>query len=159
MKPLPRLGVLVTLAMIAFSYSNLALTEEKPRPQITENAFLLLAGAVQWTPCGGEDQGVPKGCEFAVLYGDTVNGSSHVLLRVPASARFPKVWHTASEHGVMIRGTLNVRGDDGKEIAITPGTFWYFPGGLTHGGARCGDAESCLFYESYDKPFDVNFVK
>ncbi len=139
--------------------SNLARSEDKPRPEITESPRLTSPDTAQWVSCGGEEQGIPKGCEFAVVNGDLTKPSAHVLIRIPASARFPKLWHSTPEHGVMIQGKVIGKDQDGKEFVVMPGAYWYFPAGFVHGGAACSDDGPCLFYEAYDKPFDITIVK
>jgi len=97
---------------------------------------------------------------MAVLYGDLASENPHILYRAPAgSAPFPTFWHTGSEHGVMIQGELVGIGADGNEYSIGPGTYWYLPAGMVHGGVRCGEGEPCMWYESFDKPWDSNVVE
>jgi hypothetical protein len=145
---------MVVILIVSF---NLAFSQEKTRPQVTENAVAVLPDQAKWMPCA---EGSPKGCEITVLYGDLAKGNSHILYRVPAgSTHFPKVWHSTSEHGVMIQGKLTGIGEDGKEYSIGPGTYWYLPAGMIHGGARCSDEGPCIWYESFDKPWDWNLVK
>ena len=139
--------------------ANPGFAKDEQRPEVTESSRLTSPETAQWVSCGGEEQGVPKGCEFAVVNGDPSKGPAHVLIRVPASARFPKLWHSTPEHGVMIQGKFIAVGEDGQEFAVMPGTYWYFPAGFIHGGAACSSEGPCLFYEAYDKPFDVTIVR
>lgn len=102
----------------------------------------------------------PQGCEIAVLYGDLEEGNVHILYRAPAgSAPFPKFWHSSAEHGVMIQGELTGIGKDGESYSSGPGTYWYIPAGMIHGGVRCSDEGPCMWYEYFDEPWDSNVVE
>ena len=148
--------VLAGSSVIASMTPGLAYSQETTRPAVTENAIGISPDEANWIPCPA---GSPKGCEIAVLFGDMANGSSHILYRIPAgSAPFPKFWHSSSEHGVMIQGKLTGKGDNGEDFGFDKGTYWYIPAGLIHGGVRCSDEESCIWYEFFDKPWDSNVV-
>ena len=149
----------ILIGMVCTLYANLGFSQEKIRPEVTESPRFMSPDTAQWLSCGGEEQGIPRGCEYAVVNGDPAKGPAHVLVRVPASARFPKLWHSTSEHGLLIQGKFVGRGEDGKEFAVMPGTYWYFPAGFIHGGATCAEDSPCLFYEAYDKPFDITIVR
>jgi quercetin dioxygenase-like cupin family protein len=148
-----------TLAMLSAAVLNAAFAQDKPRPQPAENALLLTAATVTWNACGAEDQGIPKGCEYALLHDDSRSGVSSVLVRVPASARFPRLWHSTAEHGVMIQGRFVGLDEAGKEFSVPAGAYWYIPAGAIHGGVRCSDEGPCLFFEAYESAFDLNVVK
>jgi hypothetical protein len=157
MKQFLSIGLVGIMAVMVIASFHLAFSQEQTRPQVTENAVVIFPDNAKWIPCA---EGSPKDCEIAVLYGDLAKGNSHILYRVPAgSAYFPKVWHSTSEHGTLIQGKLIGIGKDGKEFTVVPGTYWYIPAGMIHGGIRCSDEGPCMWYESFDKPWDWNVVK
>lgn len=159
MKSVMATGLCSTLAVLAAGLFTAALAQDKPRPEPTETALLYTPGTVKWDSCGGEERGIPKGCEYALLHDVSSRGMSSVLVRVPASARFPRLWHSTSEHGVIIQGKFLVPGDGGTEFPIPAGAYWYIPAGMIHGGSRCSDEGPCVFYEIYESPFDLTVVK
>lgn len=155
--PLGVLSVLAGAALIVPMSPGLVYSQEPVRPAVIEKAVAVAPAQAEWMPC---PEGSPKDCEMAVLYGDLAGENSHILYRTPAgSTPFPEFWHSGSEHGVMIQGELIGIGEDGHEYSIGPGTYWYIPPGLIHGGVRCSEEGPCMWYESFNKPWDSNVVE
>lgn len=141
---------------IALMTVSLAHAQESDRPAVNDSAIGISPDQADWMPC---PEGSPQGCEIAVLFGDMENGSSHILYRIPpGSAPFSMFWHSSSEHGVMIRGSLIGSGDDGEEFTMSEGMYWFIPAGLIHGGVRCGGTQTCIWYEFFEEPWDSNVI-
>ena len=143
-------------SVIALLTASLAYSQESDRPIVTESAIGISPDQADWVPC---PKGSPEGCEIAVLFGDMESGSSHILYRIPpGSPPFSMFWHTSSEHGVMIQGSLTGSGDDGEEFTMSEGMYWFIPAGLIHGGVRCSGDQTCIWYEYFEDPWDSNVV-
>lgn len=146
----------LAIPALILSGSSRLYCQEEVQLAAMETAVAILPDQADWKPC---PDGSPKGCEIALLHGSLKSDNPHVLYRAPAgSAPFPMFWHSASEHGVMIRGEFIGVGEDGNEYRVGQGTYWYIPAGRIHGGVRCGDQGPCVWYESFDGPWDSNLV-
>jgi len=149
---------MLSVGILLFTAPPTVAADQLP-PEVTEKRVSMTPERAAWSPCGREWEGLPPGCEYTVLRGDLTQPGAAVFFRVPASARFPRFWHPTSESGLVIQGQLIRQTEDGKEVVMTPGTYWFIPAGMIHGGSRCWDDGPCLIWESYDKPFDVIVVK
>jgi quercetin dioxygenase-like cupin family protein len=105
-----------------------------------------------WAPLTAE--GVPAGCEIAVLRGDGKTGVLEAVVRLPANYTFPNHSHTSDELYVWLKGEFTYIAADGTATALSGQTYISLPGGVPHALA-CGP-EPCVFYLRYSRPFDMH---
>ena len=109
-------------------------------------AVLTLPDTAKWGACAGT-----PGCEALVVHGDPATGPSHLLVRMTPGSRIPLIRHASTEHFVVVAGTFVAR-NGGREVQLKPGAHWFVPEGVAHADFRCAGPETCMFYESHDKP-------
>jgi len=148
-----RIVIMVILAVLTgFIFSRSGFTQDKPRPQVTESAVLMIPDNLKWSLCGE-----PKGCEFALTRAD-VKDHAEYFFRAPASTKWSKHWHTNASFLVGVRGNLIMSLEGGKELSLGPGAYMYVPAGMIH-WARCSDEGPCVVYEYMYNQFDSFNVK
>ena len=105
-----------------------------------------------WGPLTAD--GVPPGCEIAVLRGDGKTGVLEAVVRLPANYTFPNHSHTSDELYVWLQGDFTYIAADGTATVLSGQTYISLPGGVPHALA-CGP-EPCVFYLRYSRPFDMH---
>lgn len=105
---------------------------------------------LKWGAC---PEGLPKGCQVAVLNGDPSKPNADIFLRLPAKAKVPPHKHTSAERIVMMQGTLNVTYEGSKPTSIRKGSYFYGPAGAVH-EATCASAEPCVLFIAFEQPVD-----
>jgi hypothetical protein len=83
-----------------------------------------------WAPLTAE--GVPPGCEIAVLRGDGKTGVLEAVVRLPANYTFPNHSHTSDELYVWLQGDFTYIAADGTATALSGQTYISLPGGVPH---------------------------
>jgi mannose-6-phosphate isomerase-like protein (cupin superfamily) len=103
---------------------------------------------LQWNDLG-------NGIKAAVVSGDMAKGPSRFFLSYPAGLITPKHHHDADHYVTMISGkvTLTV---DGKEHALSTGSYFALTGGAVHVARVEGD-EPAVFFIQADGPWNVVF--
>lgn len=109
---------------------------------------------LKWEGC---PEGLPKGCQLAVLNGDPAQPGADVFLKLPAKAKVPAHKHTAAERIVVVEGTLTVTYEGQKPVALKRGTYHYAPADAVH-EMSCGGAQPCVLFIASDKPIDLILV-
>lgn len=107
--------------------------------------------AGKFESCGPE---IP-GCEHILLQGDPTSGPSQHLYRMKKGFDFVKHWHVSTENLVMVKGTIVLNTEGGKEQTLKAGDFVRIPASLVHWG-KCPD--DCVFYLGLDGPDSFNVV-
>ena len=113
---------------------------------------LIVNLAGKFKPCPG----APAGCEHVMLRGDPQSEPFQKVYRFPKGWIFPKHWHVSAENLEMVRGTLVLGSEGGREQTLRPGDYAYIPQTLVHWGS-C--PEDCVFYLSVDGPDSFNVVE
>lgn len=106
--------------------------------------------ALKWGAC---PDGLPKGCQVAVLNGDPAKPNADVYLKLPAKSKVPPHKHTSAERIVMMQGTINVTYEGGQPTKVTRGTYLHGPAGAVH-EAACVSAEPCVLFIAFEQPVD-----
>src|SRR5262249_52993774 len=144
-----------TLCLVVLLFSVSAKADDKVRPQPSEPPVFssINSPTLRWRSCVNP---ALKACEVAVIRGVLEQGPSEVYVRLQAGTPIPSLWHSVSERGMMLKGSLRGTDGQGKPFSVEPGDYWYFPAGMIHGGVRCSDEGSCVLYEIYDGTIDFN---
>ena len=127
------------LAPLALAQSGGALTTFKPAD-----------ASLKWGAC---PEGLPKGCQVAVLNGDPGKPNADVFLRLPGKAKVPPHKHTSAERIVIMQGTINVTYEGSKPASVGKGAYLYSPAGVVH-EATCTSAEACVLFIAFEQPVD-----
>ena len=94
---------------------------------------------------------------IAVLSGDPKTGAYEAFLKFPAGMSIPLHWHTFSNTGVGVSGTVVITGDGQTAIELGPGTWGVVPGRLKHTTA-CKEGADCVLYVRQPGKDDIHFV-
>ena len=103
---------------------------------------------------GGCPEGLPKGCQLAVLNGDPAKPGADVFLKLPAKSKVASHKHTSVERIVLVEGELSLTYDGLKPLTLKRGTYHYGPAGAVH-EASCLSAQPCVLFISFEKPVDL----
>jgi hypothetical protein len=103
---------------------------------------------------GGCPEGLPKGCQLAVLNGDPAKPGADVFLKLPGKSKVPAHKHTSVERIVVVEGDLSLTYDGHKPLAVKRGTYHYGPAEAVH-EAQCVSAQPCVLFISFEKPIDL----
>ena len=118
MQPSIRRFVPAFLAAVILSASSAFVsTVSAAEPAVVIN----LAG--KFTSCPG----APAGCEHILLRGDPQTEPFQKVYRFPKGWIFPKHWHSAAENLEMVRGSLVLGSEGGREQTLRPGDYAYIP--------------------------------
>ena len=103
---------------------------------------------------------VPKGAQFAVLFGDpSKTGPFAIRLKLPGGFKIPAHNHSAFEAVTVISGDFNIgmgdKLDETKAQKLTPGSFIFLPEKMNH--FAFATTESVVQINS-EGPFTINYV-
>jgi quercetin dioxygenase-like cupin family protein len=110
------------------------------------------APALEWGACPPL---FPKGCEIAVLHGDSAQPNADVFLRVPAKYELPPHWHTSAERMVLVAGELHVTYQGQPVSILKPGTYAYGPAKAPH-KASCASSDACVLFIAFESAVDAH---
>jgi len=139
------------LTGIAAALLSCAMVVLAPQAIAAEDATYVMPSG-KFTSCGPD---IP-GCEHVMLMGDPASGPFQKVYRMKKGFEFVKHWHSASENLVMIKGTVVLNTEGGKEQKLRAGDFVHIPANLVHWGA-C--PEECTFYLGIEGPDSFNVVE
>lgn len=103
---------------------------------------------------GGCPEGLPKGCQLAVLNGDPAKPGADVFLKLPAKSKVPPHKHTSVERIVIVEGDVSITYDGLKPVTFKRGTYHYGTAGAVH-EASCISAQPCVLFISFEQPVDL----
>ena len=106
---------------------------------------------LKWGAC---PDGLPKGCQLAVLQGDPAKPGADVYLKLPPKSKIAAHKHTSPERIVVIQGDLTVRYEGMKPARVGSGTYLYGPAEVVH-EADCVSTQPCVLFISFEKPVDL----
>lgn len=132
------------LPAVALAQASSRMTEHPP-------TFAQNDKNLKW---GGCPDGLPKGCQLAVLNGDPAKPGADVFLKVPGKSKVPSHKHTSAERIVVIDGEITITYDGQKPLAMKRGTYHYGPAEAVH-EAACVSAQPCVLFISFEKPVDL----
>jgi hypothetical protein len=94
---------------------------------------------------------------IAVVSGDHKTGAYEAFLKFPAGLAVPLHWHTFSNTGVGVSGTLVVDAQGQGTIEMGPGTWGFVPGRVKH-TTTCKEGTDCVIYVRQPGKDDIYFV-
>ena len=104
-----------------------------------------------------QDQDV-KCLTFSLEDGDPQTGPSTHILRAQPKCVVPWHYHTAIEQLFVIRGSVLTEMDGMTPTNLGPGGFAMMPS-KGHHQFSCSSSDECLMFVSFDRPYDIFWVK
>jgi mannose-6-phosphate isomerase-like protein (cupin superfamily) len=141
---------LLAMLLMSMGMSPAVLAEHGAKEHALANTFK--DPQLKWGPC---PDFIPKGCEIALLHGDTSKPNSDVFFKVPANFTIPHHWHTSAERMVLVSGELHVTYDGQKPVVLRPGMYAYGPPKLAH-RATCAKGDPCVLFIAFEQPIDAH---
>jgi hypothetical protein len=127
-----------------------AAAPSKPMPP-TRAVKMMAQGDLKW------ETDPESKVSIAVLSGDPKTGPYEAFLKFPAGIEIPLHWHTFSNTGVGVSGTVVITGDGQSATELGPGTWGFVPGRLRH-TTRCKEGADCVIYARQPGKDDIHFV-
>jgi quercetin dioxygenase-like cupin family protein len=107
---------------------------------------------VKWNPM---DPKQPNGAKMGLVSGDPKTGPVAFIVEMPPGTNAGLHSHTSEYHAVVIQGApahwLPHEANEGEPLS--PGAYWYQPGGYDHGD-RCAGAGPCRAFVMMPKALD-----
>ena len=99
-----------------------------------------------------------KCLESSLESGNPQRGPSTYILRAPPKCIVPWHYHTAEEQLIVIRGSVLTEMDAMRSSMLGAGGFALMPS-KKHHQFSCDSASECLMVVSFDRPYDIFWVK
>ncbi len=130
---------LLAATFVLFAYTNVSVASDQPVvKQYDQLEWVEIAPFVQMSD----------------VTGNMGTGGHGTIGKFTPNSASPLHTHTGAYHGVVISGVMtNPFGDEKDPPKLTPGSYWYVPGGAEHVTA-CVSDEPCVFYFYADDKFD-----
>jgi quercetin dioxygenase-like cupin family protein len=93
----------------------------------------------------------------ATAWGDPATGPHGAFHKFKAGFTAPLHTHTATTHIVVLKGTMSVTGEDGKEMKFPAGSFFTQPNTYKH-VTKCLPGSECEIYVEADAKWDIKPV-
>jgi len=90
--------------------------------------------------------------------GDPATGPSTFILKATSGCVVAPHYHTAEEQLIVVRGDVLTGMHGMKETLLEPGGFAMMPGKQTH-WFTCMSKEGCLMFVTFDRTYDIVWVK
>ena len=98
------------------------------------------------------------GVSTALTSGDIMKGPHSAFHQFKAGFSAPLHTHTATTRIVVLKGTMAVAGEDGKETQFPVGSYFTQPAGWKH-VTKCTAATDCLVHLDADAAWDLKPVE
>jgi quercetin dioxygenase-like cupin family protein len=90
--------------------------------------------------------------------GDPAKGASTFILRAAPDCKVPLHYHTAEEQLIVVRGDLETGMEGVTPRVLQAGGFAMMPGKEKH-WFTCKSKASCLMFVTFDRTYDIFWVK
>ena len=149
------LGAFGVVAIVALAVAAAArLVAQTPVPAATAKAGIVRRLAdVKFA----SDDDV-KCLNGVVENGDPATGPSTFILKATPGCVVAPHYHTAEEQLIVVRGDVLTGMHGMKETLLEPGGFAMMPGKQTH-WFTCMSKEGCLMFVTFDRTYDIVWVK
>lgn len=147
-----RVLAIASLVVAAAVVAALGQETAAKKPMTTRQMKVMTQSDLKW------EQDPESKVSIAVLSGNPKTGAYEAFVKFPAGLEIPLHWHTFSNTGVGVSGTLviEVEGQGPKELSA--GTWGNVPGRLRH-TTKCKEGADCVFYARQPGKDDIHFVK
>jgi quercetin dioxygenase-like cupin family protein len=90
--------------------------------------------------------------------GDPATGPSTFLLKATPNCAVPPHYHTAEEQLIVVQGKVSAGMDGVSPMTLEPGGFAMMPSKDVH-WFSCASKEDCLMFVTFDRTYDIVWVK
>jgi quercetin dioxygenase-like cupin family protein len=100
----------------------------------------------------------PKCLQFAVENGNLKTGPSTAIMKAAPNRVVPPHYHSAEEQLIIVRGEVSTGMEGMSETVLGPGGFAMMPSKQVH-WFTCTAKEECLLFVTFDRAYDIVWVK
>ena len=97
------------------------------------------------------------GVMTAVAWGDPATGPHGAFHKFTAGFTSPLHTHSANLRAIVISGTMSMTGEDGREMKLPAGSYFYQPTTFRH-VTKCLAGSDCLVFVDADGKWDLKPV-
>jgi len=156
MRGLSRIAVSTALVSVA-AVTALVAAEAKPAAakssgmmsKMGRKGVQVTPDQMKWIP----NPGAPE-VMMAVAWGDPSKGPHGAFHKFPAGFAAPLHTHSSDLRAVVISGTMVQAGEDGKEVKLPPGSYFFQPNTWKH-TTKCEAGSECLIFATVNGKFDL----
>jgi quercetin dioxygenase-like cupin family protein len=94
----------------------------------------------------------------ALEKGDPGAGASTFILKAPPHCAVPAHYHTAEEQLMVVRGEVTTGMEGMSPVVLSAGGFAAMPSKAIH-WFSCASREGCLMFVTFDRRYDIFWVK
>lgn len=100
----------------------------------------------------------PDCLQFAIENGDLKTGPSTAIMKAAPNCVVPPHYHTAEEQLIIVRGEVSTGMEGMQDTVLGPGGFAMMTSKQVHWFA-CTAKEECLMFVTFDRAYDIVWVK
>ena len=104
----------------------------------------------------GDDE--PKCLQFSLENGDLKTGPSTAIMKATPGCVVEPHYHTAEEQLIIVRGEVSTGMEGMHDTILGPGGFAMMPSKRIH-WFSCTAKEECLMFVTFDRAYDIVWVK
>lgn len=100
----------------------------------------------------------PDCLQFAIENGDLKTGPSTAIMKAAPNCVVPPHYHTAEEQLIIVRGEVSIGMEGMPDALLGPGGFAMMASKQVH-WFTCTAKEECLMFVTFDRAYDIVWVK
>jgi len=100
----------------------------------------------------------PDCLQFSLENGDMKTGPSTAIMKATPNCVIPAHYHTAEEQLIIVRGEVSTGMEGMKDTLLGPGGFAMMASKQVH-WFTCTAKEECLMFVTFDRAYDIVWVK
>ena len=100
----------------------------------------------------------PDCLQFFLENGDLKTGPSTAIMKAAPKCVVPPHYHTAEEQLIIVKGNVSTGMQGMQDTVLGPGGFAMMPSKRPH-WFTCTAKEECLMFVSFDRPYDIVWLK
>lgn len=146
----PNRSVRTTSLFLGCGFLLLAVTLS---PQAPKPGVVRQLSEVKFPPGDG-----PDCLQFSLENGDMKAGASTAIMKAAPKCVVPSHYHTAEEQLIIVKGDVSTGMQGMEDTVLGPGGFAMMPSKQPH-WFTCTAKEECLMFVSFDRPYDIVWLK
>jgi quercetin dioxygenase-like cupin family protein len=100
----------------------------------------------------------PDCLQFVLENGDLKTGPTTAIMRAAPKCVVPPHYHTAEEQLIIVRGNVSTGMEGMADTVLGPGGFAMMPSKQPH-WFTCTAQEECLMFVTFDRTYDIVWIK
>ena len=100
----------------------------------------------------------PDCLQFFLENGNLKTGSSTAIMKAAPKCVVPPHYHTAEEQLIIVKGNVSTGMEGMRDTVLGPGGFAMMPSKQPH-WFTCTAQEECLMFVTFDRPYDIVWLK